>query len=411
MLRGLVIASVLSAVLSDGRPGYTQGLEPFDRPVFHGGHSRPAAQHDRRAPRRYGSIIQASAVESGDLKKSTTEPAVLFNETDETPAAVPTVFREKTSADSGCVGDCGSSGGGCAGKCTSGHGGCECGCCAGPSPVFNVLLGYDSWRGLPDGGWGNYGLHTGFNLGMPLGVVSEYTGLGTQLGGTINAYNWAGSDHRLGNQDQVTTQGFLTLGVFRNADENSHLSFGIVQDWMFNETYGVFGEDVVLDQWRALVSWSFNECHEVGVWGAWRGGNERRNVQNFGRVIWQAQHQLNFFWHYKWPRSQADTWIWIGLPEQDRLNANGTLGDYIAGAFATVPLNERLSMYTMVNYMHQSGNRGPAAAREVYWNLSIGVAFYPWSSTRTSDVRGHRYAPRIPVANNGLFLVDTSQVF
>eukprot|EP00913_Durusdinium_trenchii_P028391 g26619.t1 len=332
-------------------------------------------------------------------------PAVLFNETGEKPVVVPTL-----AGTTGCANGCDKPAG-CAGKCAGGCGAtaeCECGCCDASGKVLNILIGYDSWRGRPDGGWGNFGLHTGFNLGTSLGALSEYTGIGAQIGGTIGVYNWAGSDYRLSNQDQVTTQGFVTLGLFRNADENSHISAGIVQDWMFNETYGVFGEDVVLDQWRAMVGWSFNESDEIGVWGAWRGGTERRNVQNFGRVTWQAHNQVNVFWHHKWPGSHADTWIWVGLPEQDRLNANGTLGDYIAGLYASVPLSDEFSLYTMVNYMNQSATRGAAGAKEDYWNFYVGIAFSPWSSTRTNDVRGRRYAPRLPIANNGLFLVDTT---
>ena len=197
----------------------------------------------------------------------------------------------------------------------------------------------------------------------------------------------------MSNQDQVTTQGFITFGLFRNADEDSHISAAIVNDWMFNETYGVFGEDVVLTQWRALVSWAFNEFDEVGLWGAWRGGSEHRGIANIGRVTWHPYNHMNFFWHHKWCDSLADTWLWIGVPEQHRLAGTGTLGDYIAGGSATVPLRDNLSLYAMVNYMNQSATRGPNAATEDSWNLSIGIVFYPRSSARTSNVRGHRYAP------------------
>lgn len=292
-----------------------------------------------------------------------------------------------------------------------------CGICARDDAcqaVSSLFYGYDSWRGHPDGDWANYGLHVGLNLGTPLGQFSESTGIGVQIGGSVGVYDWAGTDYRVANQDQPTTQGFVTYGLFRNADSSSNWSLSVVQDWMINETYSVMGEDSVLYQWRALVGYAVNETDEFGVWGAWRGDGDSRMVTMWsftGPVEWQPHNQLNVFWHHKWSESLVDSWISLGIPERDRMTGEGTLGDWIAGVYATVPITGRLELYTMVNYMHQSASPGPAGAKEDAWNIYVGLAFYPKRLARSRTVRGHRWEPRLPVANNGLFLVDTSRTF
>jgi hypothetical protein len=65
----------------------------------------------------------------------------------------------------------------------------------------------------------------------------------------------------------------------------------------------------------------------------------------------------------------------------------------------------------MVNYMHPSASPGPAAAKEDAWNLSLGIAFYWHGLARSPTVRGNRWTPLLPVANNGLFLVDASDTY
>lgn len=274
--------------------------------------------------------------------------------------------------------------------------------------VFHVFYGYDAWRGVPDGSWTNNGVHFGASVGSRLGEFSDATGIGLQFGGTIGVYDWAGTDYRLDNQNKPTTQGMLTYGLFRRADERTNWSAAIANDWMLNSNYSVFGEDSVLWQWRAQIGYIFDDANEWGVWGAWRGHGETQRVMYFGDVTWQPIQQLHLFWHHKWTPGGADTWIMIGIPEQDRLTGGGSLGDYIAGAYSLCPLNDRFMLYSMVNYMHQSARPGDPGAREEAWNFYIGVAFFPQPLARSRTVRGHKWSPLLPVANNGLFLVDAS---
>ena len=102
-----------------------------------------------------------------------------------------------------------------------------------------------------------------------------------------------------------------------------------------------------------------------------------RNVPGVGPTTWRPINQLNFFWHYKWAPGGADTWLWIGKPENDRLAGGGSLGDYVVGALATVPLSDRVGLYTQVQYMHPSARPGPAGGEENEWNFTTGLTFYP----------------------------------
>jgi hypothetical protein len=132
-------------------------------------------------------------------------------------------------------------------------------------------------------------------------------------------------------------------------------------------------------------------------------------VNGFGPVTWQPVQHVSGYWRYKWGPGGADSFIWIGVPERDRLAGNGSLGDYFVGAAGNVALSERIALYTLVTYMHPSASPGPAGGREEHWNFTVGLAFYPARNARTTTVGGQCWMPHLPVANNGYFLVDASQ--
>ena len=102
-----------------------------------------------------------------------------------------------------------------------------------------------------------------------------------------------------------------------------------------------------------------------------------------------------------------------GLPEDDRLRPAWRQPRLVAGqaAWASVPLNERISLYTLVTYMRPSAKPGPAAAMDEAWNFTVGLAFYPRGGAHTATVAGDCWSPLLPVAKNGTFLVDASQNF
>jgi hypothetical protein len=284
---------------------------------------------------------------------------------------------------------------------------------AEPHPNYGLLafFGYDAFRGHPDGSWQNNGLHTGVNFGTRLGRFSDWTGIGFQLGSSVGVYDWSGTDYRVRNTDQAQMQGFVTYGFFRRPQQDAPWTLTVVQDWMLNSTFSVMGENPTLAQWRGQLGYALNDANELGLWGAWRGQGDTRVVGGFGSVTWRPVQHLNAYWHYKWIESAADTWLWFGVPEHDRLTGVGSLGDYTVGGLVNVPLSEQVMLYSLVTYMHPSARPGPEGSLEEAWNFTVGIAWCFGGTACSSSVGGYRWMPQMPVANNGYFLVDASQTF
>jgi hypothetical protein len=180
---------------------------------------------------------------------------------------------------------------------------------------------------------------------------------------------------------------------------------------MINDTFSVFGEDPTMFQWRAQIGYATSDFDEFGLWGAWRGQDDTRDVPYFGPTTWRPINQINAFCHHKWGLGGADTWMWIGVPERDRLTGGGSLGDYLVGLRADYALDDRWTLYSLVTYMNPSASPGPDAAKEEAWSWSIGIMFYPARNARARTVAGRRWTPYLPVATNGYFLVDASNVY
>jgi hypothetical protein len=132
---------------------------------------------------------------------------------------------------------------------------------------IQVSVDYDAFRGVPDGSWENNGLRTGFNYATRLGSFSDATGIGMQIGGSVGVYDWAGTEYRLQNTNRAETQGFLTYGLYRKPIEGSRLVAGVVQDWSFNDTYGVYGQSPTMSQLRAQLGYAVSASNEFGVMG------------------------------------------------------------------------------------------------------------------------------------------------
>lgn len=284
-------------------------------------------------------------------------------------------------------------------------------CADCPHHGLYAFFSYDAFRGHPDGSWMNNGLVTGLNFGTRLGRFSDWTGIGFQLGSSVGVFDWSGTDYRFQNQDQAEMQGFVTYGFFHRASDETPWTYALVQDWMLNSTFSVMGENPTLAQWRGCVGYVLSPYSEVGLWGAWRGQGDTRNVGPFGSVTWRPVQHLNAYYKYRWPTSGADTSIWFGVPEHDRLTGNGSLGDYNVGALTTVPLSDRIQLFALVTYMHPSSRPGPAGALEEAWNFTIGVAWYFGRTAKSPTVAGQCWMPLMPVANNGYFLVDASRTY
>ena len=277
-----------------------------------------------------------------------------------------------------------------------------------PRYGIQALVGYDSFRGIADDSWQNNGIHTGINFGTRLGPISDYLGIGAQVGGTVNIYDWSGTEYKP-NATGAVTQGFLTYGIFRKPNATSKISAAFVQDWMFNNNYGVFSQNPTMSQGRYQLGYAVSARNEFGVWGTARFLSDTKNVAGLGPTTWRPIDQFNIYWHYKWAPGGADTQLWVGVPEDDRLGGSGSLGSWLVGASANVPLNDRVALYTLVTYLRPSAAPGPAASTEEFWNFTIGLTFYPQRNARSSTVAGQCWMPQLPIANNGYFLVDTNR--
>jgi hypothetical protein len=68
-------------------------------------------------------------------------------------------------------------------------------------------------------------------------------------------------------------------------------------------------------------------------------------------------------------------------------------------------------LYTLITYMHPSASAGGLGATEDAWDFTIGLSYQLGGSVRSRTVKGQRWSPLLPVANNGYFLVDASQMY
>jgi hypothetical protein len=283
-----------------------------------------------------------------------------------------------------------------------------------PTHGLVAYIGNDAWRGLPDGGFGasNFGLSTGVNFGTRLGALTDATGIGGQIGGTFGVYDWLGAS-RIGDTNVAQTQGFFTYGLFRKANAESAWSAAVVQDWMVNDHFGQQGSSPTMSQVRVQIGYALNTWNEIGFWGAWHVLEAERQPLGpaFPTIVDRSVDQYNGYWHHKWWDCGPDTWLWLGLPENNRVQGPGSLGDFIIGWIGEAPLSDRISIYGNVTYMAPSSGVGLQGVAEETWNVSFGVAFYLGGNSRSSTVAGNCWMPALPVANNGTFLVDEGARF
>ncbi len=102
---------------------------------------------------------------------------------------------------------------------------------------------------------------------------------------------------------------------------------------MINDNYGEFAQNPTLSQVRMQVGYDWSDLTEIGLWGAFRVLDDSRFVGNgFGTDTWRPIDQLSIYWNYLWGSGGANSFVWLGIPERDRLGGNGSLGDYFVGA-------------------------------------------------------------------------------
>jgi len=246
---------------------------------------------------------------------------------------------------------------------------------------------------------------TGLNAAMLVPGLSDL-GIGWQLGVTYGVYDWDGRfANRIADSQQQT---FVTTGFYRKAAEDQRFSGGIVYDWMFNSAWGEYAVNPTFGQWRGQIEYALSDINGIGVYGCLRDRAAVYTVNRAPVLAARSMNQVNLFWHHKFVESDADSWLWCGFPDQQRLSGHGSLGDWIIGASIQVPLSDRLALYGNAQYMHPSAAATPdtASSAETTWNVGAGIAWYFGGHARSDTLSGKRSLPYMPVANNSTFLVD-----
>jgi hypothetical protein len=195
--------------------------------------------------------------------------------------------------------------------------------------------------------------------------------------------------------------------LFKKANERSNWSYGVVYDFMQNQAWGAFAVNPIMTQWRGQIAYATSAVNEFGVWGTYRDRGDTKLDSLGNPVQVRAINQVNLFWHHKWAFG-ADSWFWGGFPNATRLNpiAGGSLGDFLVGGSVIAPLNDSISLYANMQYMHPSAAPGSIGSGEASWYVAFGLQYYIGGTARTPTVAGNCWLPYLPVANNGNFLVD-----
>lgn len=282
--------------------------------------------------------------------------------------------------------------------------------CEDNGVAFVGFAGFDSFGAIGDYSYpNNFGVVTGLNSAVPLFGLQE-KGFGWQTGVSYGVYDLEGRD---GGQPQTSQQQiFVTTGFFRKAKCDERVSFGLVYDWMFNTNYGVGAVDPTLGQWRGQIEYAMSDANALGVRGALHDNIARNNGAYYQRQALyenQAVSHGEVFWHHAFCETNADTYLYMGITQNDRLSGDGSLYDWLLGVSGEVPLSDRLTLYANAQFVHPTGPAGETSAIDMGYNVSMGFAWYFGGCARTRSVHGP-YGPYLPIANNSSFIVDSNIV-
>jgi hypothetical protein len=291
---------------------------------------------------------------------------------------------------------------------------CGCGADCDECPRLGLVLfgGVDNFRGVSDGTFqSNFGVVNGINAGIPI----FDTGIAWQLGMSYGIYDWEGRVSAFDQNSAAQTQTFITTGFFHKARNGRRLSFGLVYDWMINDNWGVYATDPTMGQWRGQIEFALSSCNSIGVYGTKndKGSEEWREIPGLllpRLVSARSMDQINFFYRHKFEQG-ADAKIWMGIPERDRLNGEGSLGEWLAGAQIEVPLGCRFALYGGAQYMKPSASPGNGGNEQESSDVFVGLAYYPGRNARTTGLNGTCNVPYLPVANNSTFMVDQNRTY
>ena len=276
--------------------------------------------------------------------------------------------------------------------------------CGGLFDNMYYFAAVEGWQGPVDFGFGNgnFGGRVGFNLGVPL---LESRGIGGQFGLSYALYNLHGRSELGGGEVSAVEDHLMTtFGVFQRADLSGPCgqpwSWGVAYDLLYADNLGLLSNEVFIGQWRFQFGYALSATDEVGFWTTQGDESDRLTPLPFHV---HPLHQYNMYWHHKWPAG-ADSRGWFGFAEDP--------GSLVFGADIHYPLNDCLALIGSAQYILPSASPGLSSPviesgfAQEFWNMTIGLAYYPGGNAASKTVAGRRWMPYFHVADNGSFAIE-----
>ena len=382
--------------------------------------AQPTYRTSRRPSSRQGSVRTISTLSEAEQETvfspeeliPTPEPTAAGDEaydplndfefSESQPSAVYGGERVFGCGDEGCDGcfdDCGDCGG-----CWGGgwYGGPHYGIFPGLGMLLGQLRcswwardmvltgGVHGFKGPTDLGCnGNFGLHTGVNMGAPLGY---FPGVGYQVGFLAVRSNLSGDQTtgiaRTDDRDQF----FFTAGLFRRRMHGG-LQWGVAFDMVRDRYY----EKTNLKQIRTESGFLWpGGRHEVGYFGAYGIEGDEITFDATRRLLDPTDmFALYYRRHFD---AGGEGRFWTGVTGN---------GDAIFGADMIVPLGRNWSIENRMNYLIPNEGRGNGGGPiEESWGLTMHMVFHLGQPARCG--LQSQFRPILGVADNTLFMSDAT---
>jgi len=296
------------------------------------------------------------------------------------------VLGEVPGGDCGVMGECGDCGPCGVASCDE--------CCDFGYEVFDgrcgwwirnltLFVGGQGFKGPADGGYGNFGFHEGIGVSGPLG---DPWNIGYQVGATFTQSNFSGPLTDMPSTDR--TQYFTTVGLFRRALCEG-LQFGVAWDYLHDRYYEAFD----LHQFRSEIGYLWNECMEIGFYGAFGLTTNTFSTENL--VIQYDPTDMYVLYLRRYFENGGEGRVWGG--------ATGW-GDGMIGADVWVPLGRSFAIRNVINYKIPKESRDEGGYADESWGLTLQLVWYPGRAAHCQ--RGNLYRPLFNIADNSLFMVD-----
>ena len=259
-------------------------------------------------------------------------------------------------------------------------------------------IGFNNFRGIPDGSWGGNDGVIGAVEGF-IGVDLDWSSLGLQAGGSYGVYDWNGRGNTSAqNQTEVQQQGIITAAAYIGGSERKGLVAGFAYDIMLNARYGIFALDPLVDQMRLKIGYSFCGRNQIGAWGSYYVQTERKTFDGMN-LVFRAINQVSAYYSHFFLNDSHITLWGGGTYGPSLMFDKDPPGRYLFGGEATVVLDKYWSITGYGSYMAPHIGTTLQDVSNNASNVGILVTF-------SIGEKGNRAA--MTMGNNSNFLIDTN---